>query len=483
MINPINKFIRNYIAKRVAGRSDDGIMITLSDPKKVDFQTAMMQELLMRRGINPDSITSENQLLTLINQIKAMEKAEAAQGGIRKSESAKVFDLEGKEIPKGSKIMGGKVIDDDLPPPGSRGGPEDIAAPVQTPEEYLKNVMEGENKKNIAKMKQRQTMLNEAIDDASPGFSGDRKVDADLVAENLAERMGLVYDDLPTKQRLDLYDQAYTGLSKKRFDPPEDFAKGGIARIGLKDGMNRRTFLKLLSGAAAIPIVGKFFKIGKVGKTVTKVPVIKTADVPGKPEWFDALVNKVILEGDDVTKQFATKERQIVHTTKIDNQVGGPEVRVTQDLDDGVIRVEYDSVDNMGEETVQLQFKPGIADESTGGKKPRDEFEASEVEPQYVGGPDDADIEFVGEASGPGLEFISSDVSKLKQYATGKGPTMKEFLKIKKRKDDVKKINKDQMEQAEYIAGKYGDEPIPDDLYKINKDNFASGGIARMLGE
>ena len=509
----INKIIRNFLAKQAAGRSDDGIMITLRDPQKVDFQTSMMQDLLMRRGIDPNSITSEKQLVGIINQIKAMEKAEdAAQSGIRNTESAKVFNRAGEELDPNKPIIGGtqegkkidqdtfirlaetntqrmkqkiadKKIDDDLPPPGSRGGPEDIAAPVQTPEEYLKNVIEGENKKNIAKIKQRQTMLNEAIDDASPGFSGDRKVDADLVAENLAERMGLVYDDLPTKQRLDLYDQAYTGLSKKRFDPPEDFAKGGIARIGLKDGMNRRTFLKLLSGAAAIPIVGKFFKIGKVGKTVTKVPVIKTADVPGKPEWFDALVNKVILEGDDVTKQFATKERQIVHTTKIDNQVGGPEVRVTQDLDDGVIRVEYDSVDNMGEETVQLQFKPGIADESTGGKKPRDEFEVSEVEPQYVGGPDDADIEFVGEASGPGLEFISSDVSKLKQYATGKGPTMKEFLKIKKRKDDVKKINEDTMEQAEYIAGKYGDEPQPDDLYEINKDNFASGGIARMLGE
>tara|TARA_R100000655_G_scaffold83587_1_gene123126 strand:- start:1469 stop:3958 length:2490 start_codon:yes stop_codon:yes gene_type:complete len=131
----------------------------------------------------------------------------------------------------------------DLPPPGSRGGPEDIAAPVQTPEEYLKNVIEGENKKNIAKIKQRQTMLNEAIDDASPGFSGDRKVDADLVAENLAERMGLVYDDLPTKQKIDLYDQAYTGLSKKKFDPPEDFATGG--RAGYKFGTGKK-FLQTL---------------------------------------------------------------------------------------------------------------------------------------------------------------------------------------------------------------------------------------------
>ena len=28
---------------------------------------------------------------------------------------------------------------------------------------------------------------------------------------------------------------------------PEEFATGGIARIGLKDGMNRRTFLKFLA--------------------------------------------------------------------------------------------------------------------------------------------------------------------------------------------------------------------------------------------
>jgi hypothetical protein len=47
--------------------------------------------------------------------------------------------------------------------------------------------------------------------------------------------------------------------------------------------------------------------------------VIKTPNAPGKPEWFDALVNKVILEGDDVTKKLATKDRETVHTKKIDN--------------------------------------------------------------------------------------------------------------------------------------------------------------------
>jgi hypothetical protein len=38
----INKIIRNYIAKRIAGRSDDGIMITLKDPQRVTLGQAIL---------------------------------------------------------------------------------------------------------------------------------------------------------------------------------------------------------------------------------------------------------------------------------------------------------------------------------------------------------------------------------------------------------------------------------------------------------
>ena len=37
-----------------------------------------------------------------------------------------------------------------------------------------------------------------------------------------------------------------------------------------------------------MPIIGKFVKPIKVGTGVKKVPIIKTDNVPGKPEWFDA---------------------------------------------------------------------------------------------------------------------------------------------------------------------------------------------------
>ena len=55
-----------------------------------------------------------------------------------------------------------------------------------------------------------------------------------------------------------------------------------------------RSFLKNFRWCNVYRIIGKFLKPMKVGKTVTKVPMIKTDDVAGKPEWFDALVNKVI---------------------------------------------------------------------------------------------------------------------------------------------------------------------------------------------
>ena len=508
------------VARRLLIQNQPKGIITIPNRMTTEAKAGEIAATFQRAGLSMDRfdefITSEADVVRLLNQIAAFEKknlADNIRSGIRNTESAKVFDLKGKEIPRGSKIMGGKevkgtsdrdrvrnemkekygftderldeiektpideemadrlIAETDLPPPGSRGGPDDIAAPVQSAEESLRDMIMAENKKNIAKMRQRK-MLEEAIDDASPGFSGDRKVDAELVAENLAERMGMVYDDLPTKERIKLYDEALTGLSKKKPDP-EDFAKGGIARIGLKDGMNRRTFMKIFTGLVSLPIIGKVLKPLKVGKTVSKVPIIKTDNVPGKPEWFDQLVNKVILEGDDVTKRFATKEREIVHTKDLGD---GTTVRVTQDMDEGAVRVEYDSLDNVFEDTVQMQYKKPLPDE--GDPRPTAEFTTAESGP--VGrqsGPDDYDID-VDEVGGTSISDLDSDVSKLKEYATGQKPTMKELVQNIKRKDKANRITTDTEAQSDAIIRRQGEmldyDPEPD---------FASGGLAGMLGE
>ena len=248
-------------------------------------------------------------------------------------------------------------------------------------------------------------------------------------------------------------------------------ADGG--RIGFKDGMNRRTFLKIFSGLVSLPIIGKVFAPLKLAKGVKNVPVIKTENVAGKPEWFDQLVNKVIIEGDDMTKQFATKEREIVHATKIDEDNF---VIVTQDLDEGAVRVELQSEANVFGETVQLQYKKPLPDEIV--PNPKAEFTTAESGP--VGrqvGPDDYDIE-LDEVGGTSIRDLDSDVSKLKEYATGQKPSMKELVQNIKRRKKAQRITNDPEAQSDAIIARQG-EAFPD----TPDDDFASGGIARMLGE
>jgi hypothetical protein len=739
----INKIIRNFVAKMVAGRSDDGIMITLKDPQKVEFQTAMMQDLLMRRGIDPNAIQSEAQLKMIINQIKAMEKAEdAAQSGIRNTESAKVFNIEGQSLDPNKPIIGGTqagkelskelserlrgtntqrikqrisdrekvrnemkkkygftderldeientpvdeemadrlIAETDLPPPGSRGGADDIAAPVQSSEESLKNMMEAENKKAIDNLKQKmakeksrtqrisgnlradnaqrveigrpkldedeynyyreilgedaevdyypvkgdetkellEAMVKEqedevaymkrlydkgALDDPEKKADGGRigfflgsklpkglatlrtmlnymgkksdvvKKPSDVLkmvnpkslnkmledpnllfmkgskkegimasdmVKNFQSKMGedrvqVVRDMLDAaknikrsddkilkykneiKERMmkDLNmseaeaDRAATAMSRlamditKMPDTPKltdegilqlenvlkNMETGGKkkrdlnadgGRIGLKEGsgMTRRTFLKLLGGAMSIPIIGKILKPLKIGKKITQVPIIKTDNVPGKPEWFDQLVNKVIIEGDEVTKRFATKDREIVHMKKLDEDTN---VTVYQDLDEGAVRVEYDSPENVYGDPVQLQYKKPKPSE--GDPRPSAEFDTAESGPVgRADGPDDYSIE-IEELGGTSISDLTSDVSKLKAYATGEKPTLKEFIQSKKRKDRAKAISEGGENEMDEVIRRQG-EFIENDLVDLDPPDLASGGIARMLGE
>ena len=473
----LSKIIRNFIAKRVAGRSDDGIMITLSDPKKVDFQAAMMEDLLMRKGIDPRAIGSEAELKQILKAI-ARQEEKVAEAGIRNTRSAQVFDLEGKEIPKGSKIMGGKAIDDDLPPPGSRGGDDDIAAPVQSQEETLRNMTEAEIKAKLEK--QNKDSVSRILERKNrEDVYGLEDYDTTNMSEIKKEiirtetKLGNLNPNNPDfrERAKPLIDKIEALKNKMR----DDKADGGIMRLGFKDGMNRRTFLKFLAGAASIPIIGKIFKPLKVGKTVTKVPIIKTDNVPGKPEWFDQLVNKVIIEGDDVTKRFATKDREIVHMKKLDEDTT---VRVTEDMDEGAIRVEYESPENVYGDPVQMQYKKPKPDE--GDPRPSAEFDTAESGPVgRADGPDDYSIE-IDEVGGTSISDLTSDVSKLKEYATGKKQTLKEFVQSKKRKDRAKAISEGGENEMDEVFRRQG-EFIENDL--VDLDPFASGGIARMLGE
>jgi len=519
-----------------------GVMITLPKKDLVDLNTSITAEKLMRNGIDPNSITSVNQVENIINQInkpRVISQGDPEFSGIMgrltgsnviKRDFGKPFKEEienQKRFFKGVEIKDPK-FDENLPFDSDAEKLAEIMISNEAYEQGIAARLKAENKKGLESLKQKMAKEKARTKRISGNLRSENmnrteigrpKLDEDeydyyreildddenfvvrgdeteefleaMVKEQQDEinYMRRLYDrgaldpkpgERGRKKFLDRKAQKGDEMSqeeieelKKLSEEPEDLATGG--RAGFK--MGRRAFLALMGSAgagigAAKTGLLKLFGQG-AGKQVTK-EIVKTPPVPGKPEWFDSLVNKVIIQGDDVTKKLATKERQDVHKLQIDEM---DDVTVYRNLDDGEIRVSYDSPNNMGEQPVDLVFKPGKGQTDEVTRKVADEFYAVEVEPRGVRtGPDDFDIEFDGENLASSVDELVSDTSKLKQVATDKKPTMEEFVISKNKKDKARAINEDQVEQAEYLETKYG--PGPE-----GPEDFASGGIARMLGE
>ena len=316
-------------------------------------------------------------------------------------------------------------------------------------------------------------------------------------------KKGKTIDDVIYAQ--DFYGDTAEDVIKKITEKEKfPFADGGVAgllgeRTGFSKGklanLARRNFMKLLGGAAAgigALKTGAFKFLGKEAAPVAK-EVITTPNVVGKPAWFDKLVNRVILEGEDVTKKFATKERELVNTKQINDFA---EVTVYRDLDTNTVRVNFgsklkidpnkpyekgnisravndpDQIDLIvkGPEDIEptlIKTKEGFVQRRGG--KTKAEFEAYESEPRVAN--QDGDIEFDGERMVNNVDDLMQDVSSLEEFATGKKLTGKKAIKAKKKQENFEKFTHDTSAQSDYIVNKYGE------------GDFASGGIARMLGE
>ena len=248
-----------------------------------------------------------------------------------------------------------------------------------------------------------KTLIEKAIDDASPGFSGDRKVDAELVAENLAERMGKVYDDMPTKERIKLYDEAFTGLSKKKFDP-EGKADGG--RIGYKIGSldkARRAFLKKAAGIGGGIAALKTGLLGISKKAPETIETVKET-VKQAPDYFFALVDKIRRLGTMVDDAVADPRMERTYRYKNyelrENAYGTPDETVVTKIDD---RGEFGY-----KEESMVYKKGGMTEEG----RVADEYEEFTIRPDEDGKLKDVDT---------GI----ADVSDIIKEATDQAPSIK----------------------------------------------------------
>jgi hypothetical protein len=279
-------------------------------------------------------------------------------------------------------------------------------------------------------------------------FAGGGLSIQDKIQELLASIPGLMMADfVPVSEKVEL---------KRLFDQFNDRymrkAEGG--RIGFKNGpedinKSKRLFTQLLVGLAALPIVGKYLKLGRGAAKVTNVNI---PNVPGMPEFFQPLVNKVINEGIDLTTKLGTQERQIVRKADI----AGHEVTVYHQLETGETDVYINGMKTLYQDAVRLYYKPGQVSEEASkasGKivKEPDEFIAQESSPAYSGSPEDYEITSDGTFETNNFNELASDLSEV-EAAVLKQP-VSELQKRKK------------LERLKYYESKEGQQKLLDEQY------------------
>ena len=197
-------------------------------------------------------------------------------------------------------------------------------------------------------------------------------------------------------------------------------------RVGLKDGMDRRTFLKIMGGLASVPILGKFFKLGKVaGGTKVASDVASTVSKSTPPPYFFELANKIKTLGKPDKVTYADRVEIHRYTGK-----NGDEYELVEDLSTGDMKITKDKpgMASSGEETYDvindrsvMEYKKGDVnvdpDKKISSKAP-DEYDEYKVQFDVDGTEADADdmSAFIRKEI---IEETTSEAPKIKKAAGG----------------------------------------------------------------
>ena len=189
-------------------------------------------------------------------------------------------------------------------------------------------------------------------------------------------------------------------------------AKGGLARFSFKNGkgLTRRTFLKLMGGLAALPVVGKF--LGPATKVAEKAGPAAVEGFKIGKDNFLLLVDKIKRFGKK-TDGLATKEREVGY---VYSDKKGNTYELIEDISSGDKRIIKDrpGVGQYGEETYDtiedrtiMELKKGEYVKNKKGKviKTKDEY----FENQEVAGVDGT-FDDVTDVADDGAEEIIEEV-------------------------------------------------------------------------
>ena len=396
--------IRQWVVRTMMKvKGETGIVQTMPKKDIVELNTQITAQRLMQNGIDPTTLKNANQVENAIIAIENKQKANLAEnirGGIRDTETAKVFNTAGEELDPNQPIIGGtqpgKKIDQDtfrrLAETNTQRIKQRISdKKVETDAEILARI-EKENKEAAERLREKR--IKEKMDDineiedpenmATGGRAGFKEglltvsgVNPTFDMEKKMQEIREAFYALPVKT------QKRIGFKKfSEIYAQENFSSGG--RAGFK--MGRRAFLKLMGGVGAGIGALKSGLLKLAGKEAAPQVVKEVVEQTTKstpPPYFFELANKIKILG---TPGKPTMARQEVHNYK--------NYELMEDKATGDIRITIEKGDperiggNDGYRQEVLEYRAGTDDvvdeglETQKGVRTPDEYEEATIYPE-----------------------------------------------------------------------------------------------------
>ena len=242
--------IRNFIAKALFKKKG-----AIANSKAVDFSANALEQRLKNIGVDPNAITSENELNQILSYVKQAEDQAFNQsfgnmlGGSKFDRKGEVFDMTGKKLDSSRGTIGGTQIDENTLKQGLMKTDNPFSDLVKTTDQGPKTLaereaevlarLEKENKEAAQRIRDRKKLddpedmatggrvgllagsvpkvfkflknkkkINEAVNNIFP--TGDYKYDAQLAADSLVENNpqifgGKLYEDLDIDTQMEVY--------------------------------------------------------------------------------------------------------------------------------------------------------------------------------------------------------------------------------------------------------------------------------------
>ena len=346
-----------------------------------------------------------------------LEKIKIQQEAVRRVEDLnKVVDMEGKVIDTSKGIMGGKQIQDS-PEFGARIKETYDAAKGPGKGQEMVDALKSPGARKSYKIIEDQLgvklygdeTFEEILEIQRTGKHPRGEPSAKSLKEELMKTDNPFSDLVKTtekgpksvQQRRKEAEEALKNKNVVPFKDPEGKADGG--RIGLKAGMTRRAFMKLM-GAAGAGIGAAKTGLMTLGKNIEPVTETVKETVTKAPEYFFALMDKIRRFGksvDDVTADPRVERTYVYKDYELkENAFGEPgEMIITKKTDQGPFGYKEES----------MRYKKGG---STEDGMIADEYEELTIRPDQEGKLKD-------------VEEGIDDASEIIKEATGDAPPIK----------------------------------------------------------